>query len=93
MSEADEQFAKRLADDLERRLGPSVAVLSLLIDRSGGNARMVAACAAGDELFEAAATGETELDAYERLRTAVVEQRLGRAFKRVVDMPDRGQRG
>ena len=93
MSEADEQFAKRLADDLERQLGASVAVLSVMIDRSRGNPRIVAACAAGDELFEADATGETELEAYERLRTAVVEQRLGRAFKRVVDMPERGERG
>lgn len=93
MSEADEQFGKRLAEDLERQLGPSVVVLTVLIDRSDEGARMLAACAAGDELFEAEATGENELAAYERLRTAIVEQRLGRAFRRVVDLPHGGRGG
>ena len=85
MSEADERFAGRLADDLAQRFGPSVAVLAVAIERDGAGTRMTTTCAAGGEAFEADASAENDLEAYERLRNAVIERRLGRAFERLVD--------
>ena len=85
MSEADERLGARLAEELARHDSPGVAVLGLEVERRDADVRLVARCAAGGELFEASATGDNELDAWARLPAAVSEERLRRAFVRVVD--------
>jgi hypothetical protein len=85
MAEADERFAARLAEELARHVGPGVVVLGLDVERHPNNVTLVAHCAAGGEQFAAQARGETELEAWTRLPSAVSEERLRRAFVRIVD--------
>jgi hypothetical protein len=83
MTEAEAAFAARLADDLERVLGPGLAVADLEIAGDDPVA-MRAAILVDGMVREIEATGETSLDAYRALMVAAAELRLGAAFRRIV---------
>jgi hypothetical protein len=77
MSEADERFAARLAEDLVPYLGPEITLVDLDIGEVGWNpARLRATCAfkGGSEILET--DGETRLDAYNQLILRAAELRL-----------------
>ena len=84
-TEADEQFAARLADELRRRLGTGVDVLGLEVDTSAGRASMRATWAAGGERHVSHGTADNALDAYETLVRAISDRWLRTAFTRLVD--------
>lgn len=83
MTEAEEAFAIRLADDLERILGPGLAVADLEMAGDGPVA-MRAAILVDGMVREIEASGETSLDAYRALTLAAAELRLGAAYRRIV---------
>jgi hypothetical protein len=83
MTEAEAAFAARLAVDLERVLGPGLAVADLEIAGDGPVA-MRAAIFVDGMVREIEATGETSLDAYRALMVAAAELRLGAAYRRIV---------
>src|SRR5262245_27110171 len=77
MNEADERFGERLAQDLERYLGPEIAIEELdLGDEHSevGHLRATLGFEGGSEVIEA--VGETRLDAYNQLVLRVAELRL-----------------
>ena len=85
ISEADERFAERLADDLGRILGTGILIDELdLGPTEDGPARIRVLCLfdGGAETLEA--EGETRLDAYNRLVRAAAEMRLAIAARRMI---------
>lgn len=86
MNEADEQFAARLAEDLERYLGPEIALTELdLGDIRSELAHLRATCAfaGGSKILDA--YGDTRLEAYSRLIVGAAELRLIVAAGRLND--------
>ena len=84
MNEADERFASRLAEDLERYLGPEIK----LADLDLGEADAVAAHLRATCVYEGGRTvleadGETRLDAYNELVVRAAELRLVVAMRRM----------
>jgi hypothetical protein len=90
MSEADQRFADRLAEDLARILGTGI-----LIDRldfgdadgvSGedGPARIRVICLFDGRMEALEAEGETRLEAYNRLIVMAAEFRLGLAARNMI---------
>ncbi len=84
ITEADERFAERLADDLGRILGTGIIIDELdLGPTEDGPARIRVLCLFdGAEVLEAA--GETRLEAYNRLVRAAAEMRLAIAARRMI---------
>jgi hypothetical protein len=85
ISEADERFVERLADDLGRILGTGILIDELdLGPTEDGPARIRVLCMfdGGSEVLEAA--GETRLEAYNRLIRAAAEMRLAIAARRMI---------
>jgi hypothetical protein len=77
MNEADEQFAERLSEDLERYLGPEIALIELDLGDVGAElAHLQATCAfeGGSKVLDA--YGDTRLEAYSRLILGAAELRL-----------------
>ncbi len=83
MTEAEERFAQRLAEDLERVLGVGIAVSDLQITGEGP-VRLRATVLAEGAIRDIEGDGETSLDAYRELVRAAAELRLERAFWRMV---------
>lgn len=87
MTEAEERFAVRLADDLEQVLGVGIAVSDLEIQGEGqgdGPVRLRATLLAEGSIRDIEADGETSLDAYRALLRVAAELRLERAYWRLV---------
>jgi hypothetical protein len=85
MSEADERYAARLAEDLGRILGTGIIVEELdLGPAEDGPARIRVLCLfdGGAEALEA--EGETRLEAHNRLVRAAAEMRLAIASRRMI---------
>jgi hypothetical protein len=83
MTDAEERFAMRLAEDLERVLGAGIGIADLEIS-GDGPVHVRAALLAEGAIEEFEATGETSLDAYRALVQAAAELRLAKAFWRIV---------
>ena len=84
-TEADERFAARLAEDLGRILGTGILIQDLdLGPADDGPARIRVLCLfdGGAETLEA--SGETRLEAYNRLVFAAAEMRLAIATRRMI---------
>ena len=83
MSEADQRFAERLAEDLARILGTGI-----LIDRlefaDDGPARIRVLCLFDGRMEALEAEGETRLEAYNRLIVKAAEFRLGLAARNMI---------
>ena len=85
MTEADEQFAARLAEDLERILGTGIMLEELDLGPGDDDpARIRAVCLfdGGSQVLEA--HGSTRLDAYNQLVKAAAELRLALATKNMI---------
>src|SRR5262245_33430136 len=77
MNEADERFAERLAEDLERYLGPEITLSELDLGEVDANvARVRATCSFYGEWTDLEATGATRLDAYNQLILRAAELRM-----------------
>ena len=85
ISEADERFAARLAEDLAQILGTGILIDELdLGPTDDGPARIRVLCLfdGGAETIEA--EGDTRLEAYNRLVRAAAEMRLAIAARRMI---------
>ena len=85
MTEADEQFAARLAEDLERILGTGIMLEQVDLGPGEGDpARIRAVCLfdGGTEVLEA--DGATRLEAYNKLVKAAAELRLAVAARKYI---------
>ena len=84
-TEADEQFAARLAEDLGRILGTGILIDELdlgPVDAGPAKIRVLCLFDGGAEVLEAA--GETRLEAYNRLVKAAAEMRLAIAARKMI---------
>jgi hypothetical protein len=85
MNEADERFAERLAEDLERILGTGIILDELdLGPVENAPARIRAICLFDGRTETLAAEGETRLEAYNRLVKAAAELRLAVATRNMI---------
>ncbi|HEX5014222.1 MAG TPA: hypothetical protein VFV72_08690 [Candidatus Limnocylindrales bacterium] len=85
MTEADEQFAARLAEDLERILGTGIILEELDLGPDEGDpARIRAVCLfdGGTQVLEA--VGTTRLEAYNLLVKSAAELRLAMATRNMI---------
>jgi hypothetical protein len=85
ITEADERFAARLAEDLGRILGTGIVIDELLLGPSEDTPTKIRALClfdGGMEVLEVG--GETRLDAYNRLVLAAAELRLSVAARRMI---------
>jgi hypothetical protein len=83
--ETDEQFAGRLAEDLGRILGTGILIEELDLDAAEDGPAMIRVLClfdGGAETLEA--SGETRLEAYNRLVRAAAEMRLAIASRRMI---------
>ena len=80
-SEADERFAQRLADDLARVLGTGILIADLDLGPEEGPSRIRAACMFDGRSETLDASGETRLEAYQRLIRMAAELRLAVAAR------------
>ena len=84
MTEAQVQFADRLAEEVQAVLGSSIAIETVEIS-GDGPVTIVAKCREGARVESIAGRGPTLLDASRNLITAAAEHRLGAAWHRLVD--------
>jgi hypothetical protein len=96
MSEADQRFADRLAEDLSRILGTGILIDRLDFGDAGeapsengddggdGPARIRVICLFDGRAETLEAEGETRLEAYNRLVIAAAEFRLGLAARNMI---------
>jgi hypothetical protein len=83
-SEPDERFAQRLADDLARVLGTGILIADLELGPAEGPARIRAACLFDGRSETLEASGETRLEAYQRLIRLAAELRLAVAARNMI---------
>jgi hypothetical protein len=86
MSEADQRFAERLAEDLARILGTGILIdrLKFADDADDGPARIRVLCLFDGRMEALEAEGETRLEAYNRLIVKAAEFRLGLAARNMI---------
>ena len=86
MSEADQRFAERLAEDLARILGTGIFIdrLEFAADDDDGPARIRVLCLFDGRMEALEAEGETRLEAYNRLIVKAAEFRLGLAARNMI---------
>lgn len=82
--EADERFALRLAEDLERVLGTGILLADLDLGPEDGPAKIRVVCLFDGGSEELEASGETRLEAYGRLVVAAAELRLAAATRAMI---------
>lgn len=84
MNDAEERFAERLAQDLERVLGAGIAIDDLALIVSEGESRVTATLLVGERIEMIEATGPDVLSLYLPLIERAAELRLGAAFMRMI---------
>jgi hypothetical protein len=86
MSEADQRFADRLAEDLARILGTGILIdrLEFAADDDDGPARIRVLCLFDGRMEALETEGETRLEAYNRLIVKAAEFRLGLAARNMI---------
>lgn len=83
MTEAQAQFAGRLAEEVQAVLGPSITIEIVAITGEGP-VSIVADCRTDGRLDAIVGRGATLLDASRDLITAAAELRLGAAWQRLM---------
>ena len=83
MTEAQSQFADRLAEEVQAVLGPSITIETVAIT-GDGPVTIVADCWTDGRLEAITGRGESLLEASRDLITAAAELRLGAAWQRMV---------
>jgi hypothetical protein len=84
VNDAEERFAERLAQDLERVLGAGIAIDDLALIVSEGESRVTATLLVGERIEMIEATGPDVLSLYLPLIERAAELRLGAAFIRMI---------
>jgi hypothetical protein len=84
MTEADEQFATRIADDLSRILGTGILIDELTLAEHGERARIRVLCLFDGRAETLEAHGATDGEAYDALIRAASELRLALASRNMI---------
>jgi hypothetical protein len=87
MNDAEERFAERLAEDLQRVLGVGIVVRDVDLEVSGGEpggARVIATLLAGARTETIEATGDSVLALYEPIVRRAAELRLRDAYWQII---------
>jgi len=84
MTEAQAQFADRLAEEVQAVLGPTMT-LEIVAITGDGPVTIVADCRMADRLEPVIGRGPTLLDASRDLITAAAELRLSAAWQRLME--------
>ena len=84
MTEAQAQFADRLAEEVQAVLGTTIAIETVEIS-GDGPVTIVANCRTEGRVQAVTGRGATLLDASRDLITAAAEHRLGAAWQRLVE--------
>jgi hypothetical protein len=84
MNDAEEQFAARLAEDLERVLGVGIAIDDVDLTIGDGTAKVVATLLIGDRVEAIEATGDDVLSLYRPILERAAELRLASAFWQMI---------
>ena len=84
MNDAEERFAERLADDIERVLGVGIAIGDIELDVGDGTAKVAATLLIGERVETIEAVGEDVLALYRPIVERAAELRLRTAFWQMV---------
>ena len=84
MNDAEERFAERLADDIERVLGVGIAIGDIELDVRDGTAKVVATLLIGERVETIEAVGEDVLALYRPIVERAAELRLRTAFWQMI---------
>ncbi len=84
MNDAEERFSARLAEDLERVVGPAMAVDGVELEVDDGAARVTARLRIGDEVETIEAVGPDVLSLYGPIVRQAAETRLAAAYRRLL---------
>ena len=84
MTDAEERFAERLAEDIERVLGIGIAIDDVELHIDGGEARVVATLLIGERVETIEAVGADLLAVYRPIVERAAELRLRTAFWQLV---------
>jgi hypothetical protein len=84
MNDAEERFAARLGEDLERVVGPAMAVDDVELEVDDGAARVTARLRIGDEVETIEAAGSDVLSLYGPIVRKAAETRLAAAYRRLL---------
>ena len=84
MNDAEERFAERLAEDLERVLGVGIAIDDIALNVDDGGASVTATLLVGERVETIEATGPDVLSLYRPLVERAAELRLAAAFWRMI---------
>jgi hypothetical protein len=84
MTDAEERFAERLADDVQRVLGVGIAIDDIQLDLRDGTASVVATLLIGDRVETIEAVGHDVLALYRPIVQRAAEIRLRTAFWQMI---------
>ena len=84
MNDAEERFAERLAEDLERVLGAGIAIDDVDLHVGDGEARVRATLLIGERVETIEASGSDVLSLYRPIVERAAELRLASAFWRMI---------
>ena len=84
MNDAEERFAERLADDIERVLGVGIAIGDIELDVGDGTAKVAATLLIGERVETIEAVGEDVLALYRPIVERAAELRLRTAFWQMI---------
>ena len=84
MNDAEERFSARLAEDLERVVGPAMAVDDVELEVDDGAARVTARLRIGDQVETIEAAGPDVLSLYGPIVRQAAETRLAAAYRRLL---------
>ena len=84
MNDAEERFAERLADDIERVLGVGIAIGDIELDVGDGTAKVAATLLIGERVETIEAVAEDVLALYRPIVERAAEMRLRTAFWQMV---------
>jgi hypothetical protein len=84
VNDAEERFAERLAEDLERVLGAGIAIDDVDLHVGDGEARVRATLLIGERVETIEASGSDILSLYRPIVERAAELRLASAFWRMI---------
>jgi hypothetical protein len=87
MNDAEQQFAARLGEDLERVVGPGISIDDLDLHIGDGVAKVSATLRVGTRSETIEALGRDALSLYEPLLRQAAETRLAEGFRQLVESP------
>jgi hypothetical protein len=86
VNDAEEQFAARIAEDLELVLGPGIAVDDVDLVVGEGAAKVTATLRVGDQVETIEAVGRDVLSLYQPVIRQAAETRLAAAYRQMLNL-------